>query len=78
MHKHKQRLPGRYTYILSQLAKITSETFAIPQQSMLLHSLIDYVKPDDGEGKCNSEMDPDERERETVNDIISTVKKDST
>ena len=78
MHKRKQRLPGRCTYILSQLAKITSETFAIPQQSMLLHSLIDYVKPDDREGKCNSEMDPDERERETLNDIISTVKKDST
>ena len=46
---------------------------------MLSHSFIDYVKPDDGEGKCNSEMDPDERERrETLNDIISTVKKDST
>ena len=33
----------------------------------------------DGEGECNSEMDPDERERrETLNDITSTVEKDST
>ena len=37
------------------------------------------MKSDDGEGECTSEMDPDERERrETLNDIISTVKKDST
>ena len=36
--------------------------------------MIDSVKPHDGEGACNSEMDPDEREsRETLNTIISTI-----
>ena len=38
--------------------------------------MIDSVKPHDGEGVCNSEMDPDEREsRETLNTIISTIEK---
>ena len=40
--------------------------------------MIDPVKPDDGESKCNSDVDPDEREsRKTLNAIISTIEKDS-
>ena len=40
--------------------------------------MIDSVKPDDEEGECYSEMDPDEREsRKTLNAFLNTIEKDS-
>ena len=78
MYKQIKRLTGRYTFIPLQLAKITSETFVIPQEFCYYTRWLTMCDGD-GEGECNSEMNPDERQRrETLNDIISTVEKDST
>ena len=73
---YKSYQEGIPSYLHNRPKSLTKHLLLLNNSNSVNTLMIDLVKPDDGEGECNSEMDLDEREsRKTRNTIISTIEK---